>query len=185
MRLIGVCLGIPEIVGAKWWCYEDIIQVEKYLPVCTPGFVLDSQEFSGQRRKRIYIGNLPKPPSAGDTRVLRDYLLPGPYRLSARLAGRRPARHRCYRADTFYPWEPEEKSPTVIQLTSRHDNYAAIRHGDGWRQVEWREQAGLQGFPSDYIFVGAPGRVEKLIAQAVQIDTGRAILTALCEMERL
>jgi site-specific DNA-cytosine methylase len=180
LGLIEKCLAIPEQVGARWWCYEDIPQLEKHLPILTPFFALDSADFSGQRRKRIYVGNLPRPVSAGDRRVLRDYVLPGPYRLSAGLEGRQPARSYCYRPDTFYPWELEEKSPTVIQLTSRHDNYAAIRHGSGWRQVDWKEQAGLQGFRDDYIFVGSPGRVEKMVAQAVQIDTARAILVALC-----
>jgi site-specific DNA-cytosine methylase len=49
--------------------------------------------------------------------------------------------------------------------------------GGYWRQLEWQELATLQGFPSDYVFIGSPSRITKMIAQAVQIDTARAILT--------
>lgn len=41
------------------------------------------------------------------------------------------------------------------------------------------------GFPSEYIFCGSPTRVTKMIAQAVQIDTARAILETLCQKEGL
>jgi site-specific DNA-cytosine methylase len=86
-----------------------------------------------------------------------------------------------YNSTQFYPWMRDEKSPTVINLHSRHDNYAAAQMPDGrWRQLEWQELARLQGFPEDYVFIGSPGRVGKQIGQAVQIDTARAILRALC-----
>jgi site-specific DNA-cytosine methylase len=52
---------------------------------------------------------------------------------------------------------------------------------NGWRQVEWQELAVLQGFPNDYCFCGSPTRVVKMIAQAVQVDTARAILERLIE----
>ncbi len=69
-----------------------------------------------------------------------------------------------------------KKSPTVITLTSRRDCEAAAQAGEHWRQLEWQELAILQGFPEDYFFCGSPSRITKMIAQAVQIDTGRAIL---------
>ncbi len=74
----------------------------------------------------------------------------------------------------------QKKSPTLTALCSRRDAEAGIPHGDLWRQLEWQEMAALQGFPEDYIFYGCPGRVVKMIAQAVQIDTARAILSNFC-----
>ncbi len=175
--LAKVLLGLPERLGATHWCFEDVIQVIPYLPLMTPNFVEDAKWFSGQNRKRAWIGNVPRPRRPNDTRVLRDYLRSGPFRVSARLEGREPNTHGKL---GFYPWEPSKKSPTVIQLTSRQDAHAAVRCGDGWRQLEWQELAALQGFPADYVFVGPPNKVMKQIAQAVQIDIARAILEALC-----
>ena len=141
----------------------------------------DSPLFSPQRRIRFYAGNVPCPvPAKHDTRTFSDCIRPGPYRRSQRLTGRTPGRASVYNSTQFYPWLPDEKSPTVINLESRHDNYAAAQMPDGrWRQLEWQELARLQGFPEDYVFIGSPGRVGKQVAQAVQIDTARAILRAL------
>ena len=178
--LIDKCLAIPVAIGAAYWCYEDVPGLQHHLPLMTSHFFLDSAEFSPQRRKRIYVGNLPKPAGRGDTRTLRDCVLPGPYRRSLQLKDREPCRSHVYSGGKFYPWMLDEKSPTVLSQNSRHDNYAAIEIGDNWRQVEWKESALLQGFPRDYVFIGSPTSVHQQIGQAVQIDTARAILEALC-----
>lgn len=183
--LISRCLALPEELGARWWGFEDVVQIEKHLPIFTKGFTVDSRHFCGQRRRRHFVGNLPTPRAEiSSNRVLRDYLRPGPYRIGERLVGRKPVTHGARRPDTFYPWEPDAKAPTVITLTSRRDAEAATRHGKHWRQLEWQELAALQGFPTDYVFIGSPSRVTKMIAQAVQIDTARAILEALVERVR-
>jgi len=181
-ELVECCTAIPHEIGAPWYCFEDVREVQFYLPIMTPGFLLDSGLFSPQRRIRFYAGNVPCPiPAKHDTRTFSDCVRPGPYRRSQRLAGRTPGRASVYNSTQFYPWMPDEKSPTVINLQSRHDNYAAAQMPDGrWRQLEWQELARLQGFPEDYVFIGTPGRVGKQVAQAVQIDTARAILRALC-----
>lgn len=178
--LVMSCLSIPDRIGAAYWCYEDVTDLIRYLPIFTPYFELDSSNFSAQRRKRVYVGNLGRPRTRGNNELLGDHLRRGPYRLSPRTKNRTPGRAFVYNSDQFYPWFPEEKSPTVINLNSRHDKYAAAKCGDGWRQLEWQELATLQGFPSDYVFVGNPTRTTQMIAQAVQIDTARAILEALC-----
>lgn len=178
-RILERCLDLPKYLGAPSWCYEDVTQIEKHLPLLTKGFTLDSAHFSAQRRPRHFVGNLPMPKSGQSTAVLRDALRSGPYRIGNRLVGRRPSRNNAHRPETFYPWEPDRKSPTVVTLSSRRDSEAATPCGGGyWRQLEWQELATLQGFPPDYVFVGSPSRVIKMIAQAVQIDTARAILVA-------
>lgn len=180
-KLIDACLAIPQLVGADWFCYEDVHALEKHLPPLTPRFRLESSEYSPQRRARTYVGNVPMPPGGADNRVLADCLRGGPYRLSARLRGARPRRSNGYSSDrTFYPWFPSDKSPTVVQLSSRHDRQGAVIDDDLVRQLEWQELALLQGFPGEYVFIGSPTKVVKQIGQAVQIDTARAILKALC-----
>lgn len=180
--LLDKCLSIPRLIGARWWCYEDVVDVLRYTPLFTSHFILDSQEFGPQRRKRAYLGNCPKPAGQGNAELLRDCLRPGPYRKSLQIRDRVPQRGGVYDKDSkgFYPWMPEEKSPTVIGLNSRHDNYAAAAFGDDWRSMQWQELALLQGFPEDYVFMGTPTRVMKMVAQAVEVRTAHAILAALC-----
>lgn len=179
--LCDKCTSLHETLDARHWVFEDVAQIVPHCEIMTPYYKLDSQAFSAQRRVRVYLGNVPVPrvdePSAA---VLNDHIRPGPYRRSMRLKDKIPARSFNYNSNRFYPWMPDEKSPTVIGLQSRHDNYAAVAHNDNWRQVEWQELATLQGFPNDYVFIGSPTRVSKMVAQAVQVDTARAILQALC-----
>jgi site-specific DNA-cytosine methylase len=176
--LLARCLSLPEELGAPWWCYEDVTQIQRHL-LLAKGFTLNSERYSAQRRARHFVGNLPMPPAGDCNALLRDALRPGPYRIGQRLRGRVPQRNNAFKPTSFYPWEPDRKSPPVITLTSRRDAEAATRFKEHWRQLEWQELATLQGFPADYIFVGSPSRVTKMIAQAVQVETGRAILKAL------
>jgi site-specific DNA-cytosine methylase len=179
--LVDKLLSLPEQLDSKWWCFEDVIQLKQYLPPYTDYFELNSEKYSPQRRRRLYVGNLPKPVSGKDQRKLKDCLLEGPYRIGMQIRGREPSVSNNYAKEkTFYPWSVNLKSPTVVQYTSNRDHQYAIQHGDGWRHVDWKELALLQGFPKEFIFWGSPQRVVKMIAQAVQIDTGRAILEALC-----
>lgn len=180
--LVDRCLDIPGIVGAAYWCYEDVIGIEKHLQPFTPSFRLNSAEYSPQRRNRTFVGNCPAPSPGANEGILADCLRPGPYRLNQKLIDRPARRTLCYKSEdpAYYPWAPSGKSPTVIGLSSRHDNYAAIVDGDLVRQLEWQELAALQGFPNDYVFIGSLTKVVKQISQAVQIDTARAILKALC-----
>lgn len=152
----------------------------RHAPLFTPHFILDSQDFGPQRRKRAYLGNTPKPAVTGNVEVLGDCMRRGPYRKSLQLRGRTPSRSEIYGGTHFYPWMPGEKSPTVYGVTSRHDKYAAAAMGDDWRSMEWQELARLQGFPENYVFRGSPGRVVKMVAQAIEARTGHAILAALC-----
>lgn len=192
LSLIKRCLALPSELGASQWCYEDVIAILRYVPEGTPHFVIDAQLWSGQRRKRAFLGNVPPPLKLDlDPRTFAHFQRPGPFRINPRLLDREPGRSGIFNGDSrlpegakkrFYPWEPAEKSPTVIALCGRHDNYAAARLPDnsGYRQLEWQELATLQGFPEDYLFLGSAARVTKMVAQAVQIDCARAILRELC-----
>ena len=182
-ELIDRCLSLPQELGARWWCYEDVVGLRRRLPPLTPYFELDSQDYCRQRRKRIYVGNVPKPPRGNNRMVLRSALRPGPYRVSATVLQRDPKTCNTYDRRWFYPWHPDAKAPTTAGLGCRHDNHQAVRclYGAGWRQLEWQEAARLQGFPNDYVFVGNQSEAWKQIAQAVQINTARAILRTLCE----
>jgi site-specific DNA-cytosine methylase len=177
-KLLGRMLKLPADLGAPYWIYEDVVDVLRFCDA--PHIILDSAHFSCQRRKRAYLGTVAaKLERAINMGCFGHKARPGPYRLNPRTMSRRPGRAEVYNSDQFYPWMMAEKSPTVIGLSSRHDNYAAAECGNGWRQLEWQELAALQGFPDDYLFVGTPSRTVKMIAQAVQIDTARALLSDL------
>lgn len=180
--LVNRMISLPDQLGVKYWCYEDVIQIRRFLPPLTPYFTLDSQFFCGQRRKRIYIGTMgpPKINRQNDS-ILESYLRSGPYRISRKVLRSKPVRSKTYTHGTFSSWDPAKKSPTVISLPSRHDNYAAVAFPRGHRQLEWQELAGLQGFPDDYTFIGSLTKTYLMIGQAVQIDTARAILQRFIE----
>ncbi len=79
---------------------------------------------------------------------------------------------------------PAAKFPTVLNQ-HRHDAEHAVLDESGTyrRQVEWTEAALAQGFPEDYVFVGNQSDVSQMVANAIQIDTGRAILKAICSAD--
>ena len=55
-----------------------------------------------------------------------------------------------------------------------------VEHPTGARFLDWREMALLQGFPSDAVLAtGGLTRAVKMIAQAIPIQVGRAILKAI------
>jgi site-specific DNA-cytosine methylase len=174
-------LSLPEELGAAHWCYEEVIQVRHHLPRRTPFIIINSQAFSAQARIRAYLTNIPSPalPSIPDGRLLQNHLRAGPHRLGPRIHNKRRPAISGKSSKTFQPFYPDRKSKTIINLSSRRDAEIATTHMFGWRQLEWQECAALQGFPEDYLFIGCPSRVSKMIGQAVQIDTGRAILQSL------
>jgi site-specific DNA-cytosine methylase len=144
---------------------------------------LSSESYSAQKRVRAYISNLPAPAPGNCAALLADCLRPGPHRISHRIFGKRTPSRNGKHHTTFQPFPLDQKSFTVTNFSdSRRDAECATLCAKGWRNIDWREAAVLQGFPTDYLFVGNPGRVSKQVAQAVQIDTGRAILRQACEV---
>ncbi len=179
--LLDYMLEVPARLGAESWCYEDVIQIEKHLPPLTPRFRINSNQYSPQNRKRTYVGKFPTPAPGNDKRILADVLRPGPYRVTPKVLAGEPATHNTFNPGVYHPWFTDRKSHTVISLGgSRHDNFSAIVMPDGRpRSIQWQEAAALQGFPENYVFVGSLSRTSKMIGQAIQIDTGVAILEAI------
>lgn len=185
-ELLDAVLSWREKAKPRWWCLEDVVQLKRELPIFTPSQTIDARFFSGQRRKRLYVGWFPAPRRNGRAEDLADtYMRPGPYRVHHDTLRRVPARRRTWgeRDHAFYPVDREHKWPTVMSLGSRHDKKMAVvdeRLPGGKRAVEWQEAARAQGFPDDYVFVGNQTETNQMIANAIQIDTGRAILEAIC-----
>ena len=97
--------------------------------------------------------------------------------------GRKIVRHG-YGQGRFIGMLPDRKARTVIAVSTRHDPaYVIVDESlpGGLRQISWQEAARLQGFPQDFVFYGSPTDAGKMIGQAVQIDTGRAILEAVVQ----
>lgn len=182
--LLDSILDWIKIVDPRYWCLEDVAGLIRELPPLTPYTVIDAQEFCGQRRKRVYVGRFPAPAKQTDPRTLADYLLPGPYRIGRRTWDRTAGLSQTHRKESCLAAIPDRKAPTVMAVSSRHDGDVAVvddRLPRGKRQYEWQEGARLQGFPTDYLFWGSPTDVAQMVGNAVQIDTGRAILKSICQ----
>lgn len=180
--LLDAILALVADLKPRWWCLEDVPGLVRHLPPLTPYQKIDAADWSAQRRKRIFIGEFPVPrrilPRSSAT--LERHLRPGPFRISGRTVGREPATSNVYDGKHFLGAYPGRKSPTVCCWSSRHDAELAVvdrRLPGGKRQFEWQEAARLQGFPDDYVFVGSPTDVWKMLGQAIQIRVGEAILT--------
>lgn len=180
---LAATLGLVKDLAPKYWCLEDVKGLAAELPPETPWLEIDSRHHSAQRRKRIYVGQFPPPIFCHpNTLKLGDKLRPGPFRIGKRAADRKIVKAQAFSPDKVLGAYPDRKSPTVCVWSSRRDAEVVIADGTipgGRRQIEWQEAAALQGFPTDYVFYGSPTDVWKMIGQAIQIDTGRAILEAI------
>lgn len=182
VKLLDGCLEIVCKLNPRWWCLEDVVQLEPHLPLTIPRTRLNSKNFSAQRRKRTYVGEFPRPGNPMDKRVLRDLVRPGPYRIGRRGIDRKLVVSRSMTKETALKADLNRKAPTVVQFSSRRDGELLIEDFSlptGKRQFEWQELAVLQGFPTDYVFFGSPTDVCIMVGNAIQIDTGRAILEAI------
>lgn len=182
--LIDSVLAGIDLVTPPYWSLENVIQMRRHLPPLTPFWVVNAASFCGQSRKRMFAGRFPLPNCPGDSRVLRDYLRPGPFVLPShvvnmdfRMQGKRLGfEHRIGRTLI-----PEMKSPTVIKYTKRLQDVSLLLPDGRRRVMQFVEAAALQGFPDDYVFVATPDRAWKMVAQAIPIPVGRAILESICK----
>lgn len=183
---LKAALGLVEKIRPRYWCLEDVPGLVRELPPEIPWIEIAAAMYSPQRRKRVYVGRFPPPMFAAPVcpKTLADCVRPGPYRIGKRSADREIVTHNAFTGNDTYGARPARKSPTICAFSSRRDAELVIVDDDlpgGRRQIEWQEGARAQGFPDDYVFYGSPGDVWKMIGQAVQIDTARAILQAIVE----
>lgn len=182
---LDAVLSIRTKINPRWWCLEDVPQIQKHLPIMTPGQLINSRIYSAQRRKRYYVGDFPPPAACDSKLLLRDKIRAGPYRIGRRAMGRIPQTHRTFTPEATLGAWLDRKGPTVACISSRRDAEWVVVDPSvpgGIRQIEWQEAAQLQGFPEDYLFFGSPSDVATQIGRAIQIDTGRAILTSMCRV---
>lgn len=193
--LIDRMFGVVRSLRPRWFCFEDIIQVEKHLPAPIELGLpyewqrIEASDYGPQARLRTFVGSFPAPgPAEPGPRTLRDCLRPGPhmaegspeaYELVPQAAGRNAAR---VGNDKMRVLDPESPSPTIMGALSRGSRKRrafTILSDDRPRTLSWQEAALLQGFPDDYLFAASYMRTEKMVGQAIPIPVGRAILKAI------
>lgn len=185
-KLLDKVFEAVEAIKPRYWCIENVPQMKKHLPIMTPWVILDSSYWSAQKRQRIFVGNFPLPDKNGDrSKSLSSCLLPGPYLIQANtLACHKISRGQWYEKGTKRIIYLDKPSPTITDFGSRHSRGFCIRLPDGReRSLQFCEAAKLQGFPEDYVFVSSQTRAWKMVAQAIQIDLGRAILKRIVKEE--
>lgn len=75
------------------------------------------------------------------------------------------------------PQDAADAAPTVV--AGHGDRCWTVEDAGQIRVLEWQEAAALQGFPPDFVFAASWSRTWKLLAQAIPIQVGRAILQAV------
>lgn len=103
-------------------------------------------------------------------------LLPGTgLRSGGIVEANRPSGHWGYRQDCFVA---DMKMPSRTIRAAATPDWLRLR-GGSMRRLTWRECANLQGFPTDWEFVGTVASRFRQIGNAVQGHIGRAIGAAL------
>lgn len=190
-RLLRACLRLIDELKPRWWCFEDVVQLRRELPRRVPVRVINSRDsgYSVQNRRRLYAGVFPEPlPPEHPPRPLSELLDRGPHRIcrqsqSATLVQVRNARNP---KDVKSAVDVHgDRFPTVCgEWCLRHQNTTPVLVDNalpgGRRSVSITEAARIQGFPADYVFVGSQTSMARMIGNAVQIDTARAILRGIC-----
>lgn len=196
-RLIDCCLLVVEQTTPRWWCIEDVIQIEKHLPPPLfhgreiPRRRIDASDYGPQRRVRTFLGEFPAPrPRRSWGARLGDCLRPGPH-----LTIPEAERYEALTTETgdfgvgfvgdgkVRVLDPAKPAPTVVAGISK-----GSRQRRGWlttdsrgrrRLLSWQELAAIQGFPEDYLFAGGYTAAEAMIGRAIPIQVGRAIFEAI------
>lgn len=183
--LLDKILAVCSSLSPRFSALENVVQMRWHLPPLTPYQIIDASYFSGQSRRRMFVGDFPKPSPNGDAGLrLRDYLEPGPHRVTRQTLACEPSKSLRYARNLKRVLDPDSKCPCVTTSGSRHPPGMVIPAGDRERLMTLREAARVQGFPEDFIFVATERRAWKMVAQAIPIPVGRAILTAMCLQHR-
>lgn len=191
--LLDNCLNLIRLLRPRWWCLEDVIQIEAYLPLPlwhgrkVPYVRIDASRFGPQKRLRTFLGEFPVP-QADAPETLASCLLPGPHLTFAGADGykQNPTNRSRVGKDFIRLLDPAEPSPTITSSFNlrggRQRRTWIVEDGQGRRRLlSWQEAALVQGFPRDYLFVSGVTRACEMIGQAIPIQVGRAILQAIIE----
>ena len=95
--LIDAILAFVAEARPRYWCFEDVVGLIDELPPLTPYQVLHAEEWSAQRRKRVYVGRFPAPVTKRCREVIDDKLRRGPYRIGKSSSKRLATTHRSFR----------------------------------------------------------------------------------------
>ena len=192
-RLMDTVFGLVKRLRPRWWAIEDIVQADRHLPAAIDlGFQvpirrIHAENYGPQRRKRSFYGVFPRPISEPGPRTLAECLRPGPHLTISHADGYQRqyvGKQLSVGNNLVRVLDPSAPSPTIVGALgrgSRQRRNWMLEAADGrLRRMDWREQAAVQGFPEDYLFVAGIQRAEKMIGQAIDIRAGRAILRAIC-----
>jgi len=193
-ELVDRILALVEQFCPRWWAVEDVIQIERHLPLPLwhgreiPTRRIDAAAFGPQSRVRTFLGTFPEPIPVEGPRALGECLLSGPHLTFPRAETYEvnpTNRSRVY--DRYVRiLDPAEPCPTITASF----NTRGGRQKRTWvvedqrarrRMLSWQEAALVQGFPRDFLFASGNSRAAAMIGQAIPIHVGRAILRAIIE----
>lgn len=195
-KLIDGCLEIVDLVEADYWALEDVIQIEKHLPLPLlhgreiPFQRIDASDFGPQRRIRTFLGKFPKPsvPSEPGPRTLEAALRPGPHLM---ISGAETyegvyafSGGFSMNNDKMRLLSRDKPCPTIVASIGtsggrQKRTFTVVDDRGRRRMLSWQEAATVQGFPDDYLFVGSFTRAAQMVGRAIPIQVGRAILEAI------
>lgn len=188
MKLRNPMPKICEDCGGEFMAGKDA----KFCPRCRPlhrrskrcKYVLDGQAIALLQERYDF----PDPRPEAGPRTLGECLRPGPHMTIADADSfRRLVRGKGASRvgdDAIRVCQPDAPSWTILGALdrgSRQRRAFMLQTADGrLRKMDWQEQAIVQGFPEDFLFVGGLGRTSKMIGQAIPIYVGRGILKGIC-----
>lgn len=197
--LLDACLAFADRTDVQFWCFEDVIQIEKLLPLPLfhgkeiPVWRANAAGFGPQSRVRSFIGRFPVPtPRHSAERTLAECLRPGPHLTIRRQEDyerlRYPGQQITLLAgeQTARVLAGDAPSPTVLaggphRGQRQRRNWMVEDDRGRLRILSFQEFARLQGFPDDALFACGACRAQEMVGQAIPINVGRAILERIID----
>jgi site-specific DNA-cytosine methylase len=201
-ELVDQCLRFVDLVSAPFWCLEDVIQIEKLLPLPLfhgreiPIWRVDASDFGPQSRVRTFVGDFPRPePRHMAERTVGQCLRAGPHLTISRNEDYErleyPGRQITLLSgeNTCRVLNKNKPSPTVLgggphRGQRQRRNWMVEDELGRIRILSLQEFARLQGFPDDTLFACGACRAQEMVGQAIPIYVGRAILESIVDLAR-